>query len=348
MNNYQIQRPRRRWTKILGAFLVIAMLAIGSAVFVLRREYMANLQPVSPSQHNQLVTIAKGTTAHDVAVDLSQKGLIRSVWAFEWYLRNNNLRDKLQAGSYYLRPNMTTPEVVNVLTQGKVATDMVTILPAQRLSQIRQSLINNGFKAADVDAALNPALYKDHAALADKPVGANLEGYLYPDTFQKTVDTKPEEIIRNSLDLMQKYLTPEVRAGFVKHGLTVHQGVTIASIVEQEVSKLSDRPVVAQVFLKRLKEGMPLGADPTAFYGAIIANQPPTVFYDSPYNTRIHPGIPPGPISNVSETSLKAVASPANTDYLYFVAGDNGVTYFSHTVEQHEALTRQHCKKLCS
>ena len=127
----------------------------------------------------------------------------------------------------------------------------------------------------------------------------------------------------------------------------MHEGVILASIIEQEVSSDSDRPIVAQVFLTRHKIGMQLGSDVTAFYGAYIAGVEPTVSYDSPYNTRLHSGMPPGPISNVSKSSLHAVASPANTDYLYFVAGDDGKTYFSHTLDMHQELTRQHCKTLC-
>jgi len=91
-----------------------------------------------------------------------------------------------------------------------------------------------------------------------------------------------------------------------------------------------------------------LGSDVTAFYGAFIDGEEPSVFHDSPYNTRLYEGFPPGPISNVSEVSLQAVANPSKTDYLYFVAGDDGKTYFSRTNEEHEALTEQHCKTLCS
>lgn len=348
MNNYTAVPRKKLWVKVVAVFVVLVLVALSVAVFMLRREYNANLRPVGASQQSQLVTVEKGSTAHDIALDLQNKGLIRATWAFEWYLRNHGLRDKLQAGSYYLRPSMNVSDVTLVLTQGKVATDLVTILPAQRITQIRQAFINSGFKAADADAALNPELYKDHAALADKPVTASLEGYLYPDSFQKTADTKPATVVRQSLDLMQKHLTPEVRAGFVKQGLTVHQGVILASIVEQESGKASDRPIVAQVFIKRFQIGMQLGSDVTAFYGALIAGQEPDVGYDTPYNTRIHDGLPPGPISNVSDSSLRAVAFPATTDYLFFVAGDDGITYFSHTVQEHEALTKQHCKKLCS
>ena len=126
-----------------------------------------------------------------------------------------------------------------------------------------------------------------------------------------------------ALDELQSKLTPEIRAGFVRQGLTVHQAIIVASIVEQEVSNVSDRSKVAQVFLKRYKENMPLGSDVTAYYGALLAGKKPSVLYKSAYNTHNVTGLPPGPISNVSESSLKAVSSPADSDYLYFVSGDD-------------------------
>ena len=333
----------------IAVIIVIVLLGtLAATVFVVRHKYYAELKPVSASQRNQLVVVEKGDTAQEIAQTLKKAGVIRQTWAFEWYIRNHNLRDKLQAGDYYIRPNQSVQDIASILTQGQVATDLVTILPGQRLDQIRKGLINAGFESEDVDAALNPALYKDHPALVDKPADASLEGYLYPESFQRHPDTSAKVIVKASLDEMQKHLTPEVRAGFVKQGLTVHQGVIMASIVEQEVGKTSDRPVVAQVFLSRFRQGMPLGSDVTAFYGAIVAGKKPSVSYDSAYNTRLHPGLPVGAISNVSKTSLEAVANPAATDYLYFVAGDDGNTYFSHTLAEHEALTKEHCKQLCS
>ena len=118
-------------------------------------------------------------------------------------------------------------------------------------------------------------------------------------------------------------------------------------MVEKEASKLSDRQKVAQVFLLRLQKSMSLGSDPTAFYGAIIAGQKATVTYDSPYNTLLYKGLPPTPISNVSKASLEAVAHPAQTDWLYFVAGDDGTVHYSRTLAEHEALADQYCHKLC-
>ena len=349
MGKYFHRQHKPRKTRQFMTILITAVVLciIGTVVYV-RSQYYENLKPVSASQKSQLVTVELGSTATEIATMLKSQGLIREPWAFEWYVRNNNLRDKLQAGSYYLRPSQSIQEITTVLTQGKIATDLVTVLPGQRLDQIRQSLIRSGFSADEVDAGLKPAQYATHPALVDKPANANLEGYLYPESFQKHADTTASTIITASLTEMQKRLTPAIRAGFVKQGLTVHQGVILASIVEQEVGNTADKPKVAQVFLTRLRTGMMLGSDVTAFYGAILDGKKPSVLYDSAYNTRMHPGLPPGPISNVTSSSLEAVANPAGTDFIYFVAGDDGVTYFSHTLAEHEALTKQHCKKLCS
>lgn len=344
---YSIWPHRRRWPKIVAGILVIlALVLIGSVVFV-RRQYYENLKPASANQKSVLFNIPMGLTVREIAQKLEKEGLIRSDWSFEWYVNTKDLREDLQAGTYNLRPSQSVPEIVADLTQGEIATDLITILPGKRLDEIRKTLIDNGMPEDSVDDALNPKHYAGHPALVDKPVSANLEGYLYPESFHKTAQTTPREIIRKSLNEMQKYLTPELRTGIVKQGLTVHEGVILGSIIEQEVSKAEDKPLVAQVFLKRLRQNIPLGSDPTAPYGAIIAGQTPSLTYESPYNTHTHAGLPPTPISNVTISSLQAVAAPAPTDWLYFVSGDDGNTYFSKTLQEHQRLTREHCKRLC-
>lgn len=342
------KRRRNSWAKglLIAGFLAV-VLVFGGILFV-RRTYDQNLRPISASQRSTLFTVPPGASVQQIGGSLQDAGLIRAAWAFEWYVRNEGLRDYLKAGTYSLRPNMSVPEITEVLTQGRIATDLVTILPGQRLDQIKDALINRyGFSAASVEDALNPKHYVSHPALVDKPRSASLEGYLYPESFQKTAETSPKTIIKASLDQMQKHLTPELRAAIVKRGLTVHQGVILASIVEQEVSDGQDRRTVAQVFYRRLNEDIALQSDPTATYGAILGGREPSNNDDSLHNTYLHPGLPPTPISNVSISSLQAVANPSGTDYLYFVAGDDGKTYFSHTLEEHEALTREHCTRLC-
>lgn len=332
---------------VIVGIMIAAGFLITAATY---KTYRDNLKPVSAQQKSHLLTIPEGSSVRGIAQQLEEADLIKSAWAFEWYVRLHGLRDKMQAGTYSLRANQSAQEIAVALTQGKIATDLVTILPAQRIDQIRTALINSGFAAADVDVALEPSNYAGHPALTELPAGASLEGYLYPESYQKTTKSTPQDIIKAALDEMNNVLTADLRAGLKKQGLSAHQGIVLGSIVEQEVSNSDDRKVVAQVFLKRLREGIPLGSDVTAFYGAIINGREPTissVAFDTPYNTRIHGGLPPGPISNVGVNSLQAVANPANTNYVFFVAGDDGKTYFSNTQAEHEALTRQHCRKLC-
>lgn len=349
MSNYSVAARRQRWPKVLAGVLVIFAVLTIIAVVAVRREYNENLKPVSTvSMKSVEVTVAQGLSVREISQMLEEKGLIRKSWALEWYVNSKNAREKLQAGTYELNPGQGVPEIVSVMTQGRVATDLVTILPGQRLDQIRKALVDHGMEESAVNQALDHTRYKDHPALVDKPAGASLEGYLYPESFQKTAETRPEEIIRKSLDEMQKHLTPELRAAIVKQGLTVYEGITLASIIEQEVARPSDKSLVAQVFLRRLRQDMPLQSDPTAPYGAILDNKPPSLTYDSAYNTYKRKGLPPTPISNFNISSLQAVANPTPNDWLYFVAGDDGNTYFSRTLAEHEELTRKHCTKLCN
>lgn len=341
-------RQRKKWLVAVGIIATILVIGAIGSVFVIRRTYDNNLKPVSTSENIQLITVPVGASVNEIAERLKTAGLIRQTWVFEWYVRSQEVQDQLKAGTYALSPNQGVSDIVALLTKGQVATKLVTILPGKRLDQIRAELINAGFAPDMVDKALKPGNYTNHPALVDKPTKASLEGYLYPESFQKDSNTTPQDIITASLDEMQKRLTPSVRNAISKQGLSLHEGITLASIVEQEVSRPEDRPIVAQVFLKRLRAGMKLGSDVTAIYGSVAAGQSPSLVYDSPYNTHIHEGLPPGPISNVTASSINAVAHPANTDYLYFVAGDDGKTYFSHTLEEHEKMVEEHCKKLCN
>jgi UPF0755 protein len=205
---------------------------------------------------------------------------------------------------------------------------LVTIIPGQRLDEIRTTLLNYGFSEADVDEALNPATYAGHSALDDKPAGASLEGYTYPDSYQKTAATKPSQIIANALEEMEHYLSPGLRAAFAQQGLSTYEAIVLASVLEEEVPG-PDRPQAAQVFLKRLREGMRLESDATKHY----------------FNSYEKYGLPPTPVSNATVISLEAVAHPADTDWLYFVSGDDGTTHFSRTLAEHEAAVRQYCSK---
>jgi UPF0755 protein len=342
-NKRRHQLPRRLW--LLLIILVVVLLA---GVGISRHVYDVDLRPVSSSQQTQIFTVAEGQSVKLIAANLQQQHLIRSAWAFQLYVHSKELNDQLQAGTYALSPGQSMTSIVSTLTKGKVATRLVTILPGRRIDQVRADLINDGFAPTAVDQALNPAQYSDLPVFTFKPANVNtLEGLLWPDSFQKDSTTAPSQIIRESLIEMGNQLTPDVQAAFAAQNLTTYQGLILASIVQQEVSKPSDQSQVAQVFLSRLKGGATLGSDVTADYGAIVAGQAPNLSYDSPYNTLKHPGLPPSPISTVGMTALVAAAHPANSSWLYFVTGDDGTTYFSTNLQDHQALTQKYCHKLC-
>lgn len=348
MPSYSIYTRVREWPKrVMITALIIILLLIGSIV-VIRRVYDANLRPVSSSKEQKVFVVRSGASVREIASGLQKEGLIRQVWAFERYASLTKQGSKFQAGTYRLSPSQSVLEITATMAEGRVAVDLITILPGQRIDQVREAFIIAKFDPGAVDAALDASQYSDSPALADKPSGTSLEGFLYPDSYQKDANTDPRVIIRLALSEMESRLTPAIRGAFASRGLSVYQGVTLASIVEREVSNSGDRAQVSQVFHKRLKSGMKLESDPTAIYGAVVAGKKPSLSYDSPYNTYKISGLPLGPISNVSESSLNAVAYPADSDWLYFVAGDDGKTYFSKTLEEHEALTAQYCKKLCS
>lgn len=344
---YSNQPAKRRWPRRLLIVVAVGLAVICAATVAVRYVYNQNLKPASSSQQTQSITIEEGATVDEIAKQLEDKKVIKSAWAFKLYVSSKEVRAALQAGTYELAPSQDVPEIVSQLTQGKIVTNLVTILSGQRLDQVRTRMIQQGFSESEVDAALNPANYKSNPALVDKPAGASLEGYLYPDSYQRTSTTTPETIVEASLAEMNRHLTPDLRDAFAKQGLSTYQALILASIVEKEVSNQNDRNQVAQVFLKRLRINMRLQSDATTSYGAILDGAKPTSDYQSPYNTYQNYGLPPTPVSNVSVSSLKAVASPAATDWLYFVSGDDGTTHFSKTLQEQEANIERYCSR-CS
>ena len=352
---------RRRLPKLVSVAAVFLVVIIVGLVLVARQVYQNSLLPINPSsEETVIVAIPPGTSVDEIARLLKSGNTIRSDWAFKRYVISKGIAGSLKAGTYRFKLNQDAKSIAKDLVNGKVAVELFTIFPAQRLDQIRQDFIDKGFLAASVDKALQPSNYKDHPALASKPATASLEGYLYPDSYQRTADTDVQTIIKASLDEMAKALTPEAVAAFKSEGLTTYQAITIASIVEQEIptSAAGDRAKAAQVFLKRFRTGVQLGSDVTALYGAVKdgVSLPEdraravavVISHDSLYNTYIHYGLPPGPIGNVTSDGLKAVAFPASTDYLYFVSGDDHITYFSKTLAEHQANVAAHCQLLCN
>lgn len=349
MASYSLQHKGRSGKKFL-LLLVSLMVVVAAAVagVIWWQSYARNLRPVSGDTTEKVFAVSPGSSVAEIAANLERDGLIRSSGAFRQYVIERGISDDLQAGTYRFAPSFGVPKIAKMMVDGAVAVDLITLLPGQRIDQLRQAFLQAKFEPSAVAAAFNTAQYADIPLIAELPSGASLEGFLYPDSYQKDVTTTPQTIIRAALAEMQKRLNAEIRAAYAARGLSVYQAVTLASVVEREVGGTEDRAKVAQVFYKRLAEERALESDATAIYGAVLDGAEPSVRYDSSYNTYTNKGLPPTPISNVSESSLRAVAFPAATDWLYFVSGDDGTTYFSRTLAEHERLTELHCRELCS
>jgi UPF0755 protein len=347
-HNSPVKKKSHIIRNIALGFMVLVLLTGAGGAYMIRRWYKQNLTPVSSNSEVKNITIKSGMGPHTIAKALEDSGIVRNSKAFETYVRGKDLATQLKAGVYELSPSMSVQQVVDVLVSGKEASTLFTIGPGKRIDQIKARLLKAGYVQKDIDSAMNPSLYKDIAIMSELPAGKTLEGFLYPESFQVTTSSLPKDIVRQSLMQLDKVVTSDMKAAFAKHNLTVYQAITLASVVEREVPRADDRKVVAQIFQKRLALGTPLGSDATYYYAAAVFGGDPYPNLDSPYNTRIYAGLPPGPISSVSKTALDAVAFPADTDYLFFVTGDDGVNHYTSTSAEHEQATKQYCKISCA
>jgi UPF0755 protein len=301
-----------------------------------------------------LVKIAPGTTPSQIGVLLQSQSVIRSNVAFDIYTRLTNKRNDLQAGTYRLSPSESTPAIVDHLVKGDVDQFTLTFYPGATLAQHKKVLLSAGYTESEIDTAF--AATYDSPLFEGKPVSADLEGYIFGETYKINAGATVSDILKRTFAEYYNALTADTNiiAGMKAQGLTLYQGITLASIVQKEMSSpnglepSTDQRQVAQVFYSRIASGMNLGSDVTYQYIADKLGVPRDPNLNSPYNTRRYPGLPPGPIASPGITALKAVANPASTDYLFFLSGDDGITYYAHTATEHDANIKNHCAVKCS
>lgn len=327
--------------------------------FYLRMRQPTLLQPAARTTATQRFVVEPGESAAQIAERLEQEGLITDASLFRLYIRHRGIDAKLEAGEFELSPGMTMPEIAEALQQARVQEVVVTIPEGLRAEEIAEILTENDVTDGDAWLALvrggdpRAAGVPDYDFLRDRPQGASFEGYLFPDTYRFPVRSQPGEILRIFLDNFDARVSPELRQEAASKGLTLHQVLTLASIVEREAVRADERPLIAAVYLNRLAQGMYLNADPTVQYA--MGYQPDTGQWwkspvsleeyssvISPYNTYLNPGLPPGPICNPGLSAIEAVIRPAETDYLYFVATGDGGHVFARTLEEHEANIRRY------
>lgn len=343
--NKPSSKPKKNHKKrALGTIiLLVAGLVVATGISLVAW-YVHALSPKTADDVYRVVKIEQGDATKVIATKLQKEKVIRSSQAFILFVRLNGINN-LQAGSYRLSSADSTSKIASVIADGKVTTTDVLVSPGLRLDQIKALLVKDGYSEQDVDKALEAV--RDHPLLVSYPQADPIEGYLYPNTYQIEPNTSAEQLMRSILNTFDKSITPEIRRGLSEQGLTIRQAVILASIVQKEVGDPEVQKTVAQVFIKRMNDGIVLGSDVTYKYAAAQFGTPDNPSSNSPYNTRKFLGLPPTAISNFNLSALEAVADPSDTAYNYFVAGDDGTTYFSTTLEEHESYVAKYCIKGC-
>lgn len=330
------------------SIILIACLVAGGGYMYVR----SALNPVSPqSKVQKIIDIPSGSSIAEIANILASNGVIKDAAVFKYYTQYKKESDFI-AGTYQLSPSMDVPEIISILQSGKVSPVVtITIPEGTQLKEIAQ-IIAKAIHQPD-SAVLNQLNNKNYikklmatypALLSKEILNPKiiypLEGYLFPATYPFYI-TKPtvNDIVTAMLDKSNNVIA-SYNVQIKKKKLTVHQLLTMASLIEEEATKTADRRKIASVFYNRIQKGMPLQTDPTVLYAE--GRHKERVFYrdlevNSPYNTYKNIGLPPGPISNAGKASIEAALNPSVTDYYYFLAAPDGTVIFSRTLQEHDA-----------
>jgi UPF0755 protein len=325
----------------LALLLLIVLIAGGAAAWI----WYGITKPYQGfSSSSVFVDVPHGASSRHVATLLQSSGVIRSAMAFEIYARRHPKRT-LQAGEYLFDHAMTGRDVFWKVANGQVYQQPFTVREGETMFDIARELEAAKFmRAGDfLFAAGDSSLIRDFA-----PGAPTLEGFLFPATYELPRHPAASELTAEMVHKFKeqwKMIAAQVDAeSAAPAGVdlrSVKDIVTLASLVERETPKRDERPLVAGAFENRMAKGMRLQCDPTVMYGMERLGKytPPLtgkdLVFDSPYNTYEHAGLPPGPIGNPGEASLRAALAPAKTDYLYFVANTQGGHFFSATLEEH-------------
>jgi UPF0755 protein len=304
----------------IGAGMFLCVVAFGWFVYALYGDAS------SPKASTQVV-VAQGSTFTQVANQLAEAGVVSSAFLLRALARMEHADAQVHAGAFRFAPHQTPKQVLNaLLTGGAQIAAWVTIPEGFTASQIAQRLHENGVGQED--------------ELRSYFLAHHLEGYLFPSTYLVALDATPGQIARELGDEFNKQLPSDAKERAKALGISVAQGVTVASLVEREAKADSDRPLIAGVIYNRLKLAMPLQVDATIEY-ALPKHKTELSFgdlkIDSPYNSYTHEGLPPTPIANPGHASLEAAFHPARTEALYYVYCGNGHHVFAKTLQEHQA-----------
>ncbi|WP_077621413.1 endolytic transglycosylase MltG [Sediminibacillus massiliensis] len=327
--------------------------------------YVTNaLEPVNPGDDTtKSVEIPLGSSTSEIAGILEEEGIINNSLIFRFYVKFNNVTE-FQAGDYEFTPSMSISEVIDALQTGTVLKEpviSVTIPEGKNVEEIaaifseKTGLDKEEFINRTEDPDYVQSLIDKHPSILseeilDPEIRYPLEGYLFAATYEfYTENPEIDKIIEDMVTKTENVVTPYLDSISAREDIdSVHEALTMASLVEKEARTEEDRKLIAGVFYNRLEEDMMLQTDPTVLY-AQGEHKDRVLFEDlkteSPYNTYQITGLPVGPISNFGESSLKSILNPEDTSYMYFVAAPDGEVYYSETYEKHQQLTQEYLNR---
>lgn len=338
--NPPLQKNTRRIQKVSKLVVLLIMLTL-----VLVMNFYRQIEPVDLNDTlDRLLVVNQGATTRQIAQSLEKEGLIKNAQVFVLYNRLTGNINKLKAGHYLLNSAMSLQEISAKLVEGKVATIKFTIPEGYTLKQIADVLVKKEITTEKEFWAVVKEGEFNFSFLKDLPQTENrLEGYLFPDTYKIPIGMPIEDVI---LVMLKQFETVSKRFPPNNSGLTTHEVVTLASIVEGECFLDKEKPLVASVFLNRLQIRQRLESCATVQYA--LGEKKKRLLYidteiESPYNTYRINGLPPGPIGCPGEASLRAVLEPADTDYYFFVAkkDNSGEQVFARTFDEHNRNKRE-------
>ena len=313
-----------KFVKVIFILVIAAVLVLAGGSYWVYRSLNS---PHTHDKASEYIVIPKGSTPDEILNKLTTEGIITNSWPLKLYLRFSGTKaSALQAGEYQFESPITQLGVLEELQKGEERTVKLTIPEGFSRFDIAKRIAEKFPQNPTIDEKQILALMDDTSDIRDlAPEATNLEGYMYPSTYSVPRDAKPKDIIKMMVTQFKKIWKPEWNDQAKQLGRTPHEIVTLASLIETESGITSERPIVASVIYNRINKNIPLGIDMTSIYVAKMQNRwdgeinKSDLEADSPYNTRKYGGIPPGPISSVSETAISAALNPAQTDYIYYV-----------------------------
>ncbi len=312
-----------KFIKVLFVLFLLSIAALGGVSYWI---YSSLNKLQKHAKANQFIEIPKGSTPNEIIEKLTAEGILQSALPVQVYIRSFGDAGKFRAGEYQFNSPITPLQVLKELEKGEQRTTKLTVPEGYTRFDIAKRISENFTFNPPLDDKDILKLMDDVSLIKDfDPQAKNLEGYMFPSTYSFPKNTTAPQIIKTMVEQFKKSWKPEWNDRAKQLGRSTHEIVTIASLIETESKFDEERAIVASVINNRLRKSIPLGIDQTAVYIAKMQNRWDGVInksdleVDSPYNTRKYGGIPPGPISSVSESALEAALNPAQTEYIFYV-----------------------------